>query len=162
MLIVVAGESSQKLYSCANAGATSSSQNAAALLIDLGTVDIRRVGIHCSGYSKWGVPSKIIGRRVCSAHNDESRPSLGRKRHEGSHQGGGLGSARAYAGGDGDARHRQHLVLRALVRVALVRVFVIPGWRFAHARPRIPVPGSVLGCFSWDRPRMTNPTISVS
>jgi len=79
MLIVVAGESSQKLYSCATAGATSSSQNAAALLIDLGTVDIRRVGTHCSGYSKWGVPSKIVGRRVCSAHNDESRPSLGRK-----------------------------------------------------------------------------------
>jgi hypothetical protein len=44
MLIVVAGISSRKLYSCANPGATSSSQNAAALLIDLGTVDIRRVG----------------------------------------------------------------------------------------------------------------------
>jgi len=44
MLIVVAGISSQKLYSCRNAGATSSSQIAAALLIDLGTVDIRRVG----------------------------------------------------------------------------------------------------------------------
>jgi hypothetical protein len=44
MLIVVAGISSQKLYSRATAGATLSSQNAAALLIDLGTVDIRRVG----------------------------------------------------------------------------------------------------------------------
>jgi hypothetical protein len=58
MLIVVAAESSQKLYSCATSGATTSSQNAAALLIDLGTVDIRCVGTHCSGYSKWGVPSK--------------------------------------------------------------------------------------------------------
>jgi hypothetical protein len=44
MLIVVAGESSLKLYSRGDAGATTSSQNAAALLIDLGTVDIRRVG----------------------------------------------------------------------------------------------------------------------
>src|SRR6266702_6690582 len=117
MLVVVAGKSSRKLYARVTSGATLSSQNAAALLIDLGTVDIRRVGTHCSGYSKWGVPSKIIGRRVCSAHSDESRPSLGRKWHEGSHQGGGLGSARAYAGGDGDAGHRQHIVLRALVRV---------------------------------------------
>jgi hypothetical protein len=44
MLFVVSGESSTKLYSCASAGATTSSQNAAALLIDLGTVDIRCVG----------------------------------------------------------------------------------------------------------------------
>jgi hypothetical protein len=44
MLFVVSGESSTKLYSCASAGATTSSQNAAALLNDLGTVDIRRVG----------------------------------------------------------------------------------------------------------------------
>jgi hypothetical protein len=44
MLIVVAAESSTKLYSRGDAGATTSSQNAAALLIDLGTVDIRRVG----------------------------------------------------------------------------------------------------------------------
>ncbi|MGY4505940.1 hypothetical protein ACVWYH_009897 [Bradyrhizobium sp. GM24.11] len=44
MLIVVAGISSQKLYSRSTAGATLSSQNAAALLIDPGTVDIRRVG----------------------------------------------------------------------------------------------------------------------
>jgi hypothetical protein len=58
MLIVVAGISSQKLYSCGDAGATSSSQIAAALLIDLGTVDIRRVGTHRGEYSKWGVPSK--------------------------------------------------------------------------------------------------------
>jgi hypothetical protein len=62
MLIVVVGASSRKLYSRSDAGATTSSQNAAALLIDLGTVDIRRVGTHCSEYSKWGVPSKIIGR----------------------------------------------------------------------------------------------------
>jgi hypothetical protein len=44
MLIVVAGASSAKLYSRRDAGATISSQNAAALLNDLGTVDIRRVG----------------------------------------------------------------------------------------------------------------------
>ncbi|MCK1479206.1 hypothetical protein IVB27_31835 [Bradyrhizobium sp. 197] len=44
MLFVVAGESSLKLYSRRDAGATTSSQNAAALLIDLGTVDIRCVG----------------------------------------------------------------------------------------------------------------------
>ncbi|UPK39582.1 hypothetical protein IVB18_21585 [Bradyrhizobium sp. 186] len=58
MLIVVVDESSRKLYARVTSGATLSSQNAAALLIDLGTVDIRRVGTHCSGYSKWGVPSK--------------------------------------------------------------------------------------------------------
>ncbi|WP_210164567.1 hypothetical protein [Bradyrhizobium sp. WSM3983] len=58
MLVVVVGPSSPKLYSRSTAGATLSSQNAAALLIDLGTVDIRRVGTHCSEYSKWGVPSK--------------------------------------------------------------------------------------------------------
>jgi hypothetical protein len=57
-LIVVVGQSSLKLYSRSTAGATLSSQNAAALLIDLGTVDIRRVGTHCSKYSTWGVPSK--------------------------------------------------------------------------------------------------------
>jgi hypothetical protein len=34
------------------------SQNAAALLFDLGTIDIRRVGTHQSEYSLWGVPSK--------------------------------------------------------------------------------------------------------
>ncbi|MDH6258681.1 hypothetical protein [Bradyrhizobium sp. BR13661] len=44
MLVVVVGASSKKLYSRGDAGATTSSQNAAALLIDLGTVDIRRVG----------------------------------------------------------------------------------------------------------------------
>jgi hypothetical protein len=44
MLIVVVRESSMKLYSRGDAGATTSSQNAAALLNDLGTVDIRRVG----------------------------------------------------------------------------------------------------------------------
>jgi hypothetical protein len=44
MLFIACGESSTKLYSCASAGATTSSQNAAALLIDLGTVDIRCVG----------------------------------------------------------------------------------------------------------------------
>jgi hypothetical protein len=52
MLIVGAWLSSPKLYSCATASATSSSQNAAALLIDLGTVDIRCMGTHCSGYSQ--------------------------------------------------------------------------------------------------------------
>jgi hypothetical protein len=55
MLFVVAGESSPKLYSRADAGATSSSQNAAALLIDLETVDIRRVGTHRGEYSRSGV-----------------------------------------------------------------------------------------------------------
>ena len=58
MLLVVSRESPGKLYARATSGATLSSQNAAALLIDLGTVGIRRVGTHCSGYSKWGVPSK--------------------------------------------------------------------------------------------------------
>ncbi|MBW7962264.1 hypothetical protein [Bradyrhizobium sp. BR 10261] len=43
-LIVVTGISTQKLYSQPDAGATLSSQIAAALLIDLGTVDIRCVG----------------------------------------------------------------------------------------------------------------------
>jgi hypothetical protein len=43
-LFVATGESSQRLYSRVDAGATSSSQIAAALLIDLDTVDIRRVG----------------------------------------------------------------------------------------------------------------------
>ncbi|NUR11688.1 MAG: hypothetical protein HOQ20_07570 [Bradyrhizobium sp.] len=55
MLIVVAGIGSQKLYSCADAGATSRSQIAAALLIDLGTVDIRRVGTNRGEYSRSGV-----------------------------------------------------------------------------------------------------------
>jgi hypothetical protein len=36
------------------------SQKAAALLIDLSIVDIRRVGTHPSEYSSWGVPSKNI------------------------------------------------------------------------------------------------------
>ncbi|WP_145927836.1 MULTISPECIES: hypothetical protein [Bradyrhizobium] len=58
MLFVVVGENSRKLYSHADAGATLSSQIAAALLIDLGTVDIRRVGTNRGEYSKWGVPSK--------------------------------------------------------------------------------------------------------
>jgi hypothetical protein len=52
MLFVGTGESSLKLYSCTDAGATSSSQNAAALLIDLGTVDIRRVGTNHGEYSQ--------------------------------------------------------------------------------------------------------------
>ncbi|MBR0686874.1 hypothetical protein JQ594_13175 [Bradyrhizobium manausense] len=54
MFIVVAGASSQKLYSCVDAGATLSSQIAAALLIDLGTVDIRRVGTNRGEYSQVG------------------------------------------------------------------------------------------------------------
>jgi hypothetical protein len=55
MLFAIAGESSLKLYSCADAGATSSSQIAAALLIDPGTIDIRRVGTRRGGYSRSGV-----------------------------------------------------------------------------------------------------------
>jgi hypothetical protein len=39
----------------ADAGATTSSQNAAALLIDLETIDIRRVGTDRGEYSKSGV-----------------------------------------------------------------------------------------------------------
>ncbi|MBR0971558.1 MULTISPECIES: hypothetical protein [Bradyrhizobium] len=64
MLFVVSGESSRKLYSCASAGATTSSQNAAALLIDLGTVDIRRVGTNRGEYSQGVFRVKTIGRRV--------------------------------------------------------------------------------------------------
>jgi hypothetical protein len=52
MLIVVAGKSSRKLYARVTSGATLSSQNAAALLIDLGTVDIRRVGTNHGEYSQ--------------------------------------------------------------------------------------------------------------
>jgi hypothetical protein len=54
MLFAIAGESSLKLYSCADAGATSSSQIAAALLIDPDTVDIRRVGTNRGEYSQVG------------------------------------------------------------------------------------------------------------
>jgi len=54
MLIVATGISSQKLYSCADAGATSSSQIAAALMIDLETVDIRCVGTNRGEYSQMG------------------------------------------------------------------------------------------------------------
>ncbi|WP_128925113.1 hypothetical protein [Bradyrhizobium guangxiense] len=64
MLFVATGESSQRLYSRLDAGATLSSQIAAALLIDPETVDIRRVGTNRGEYSQWGVPSKTIGRRV--------------------------------------------------------------------------------------------------
>jgi hypothetical protein len=78
MLIVVAAENFPKLYSRATSGATLSSQNAAALLIDLGTVDIRRVGTNHGEYSQGVFRVKTIGRRVRSARNDESRPSLGR------------------------------------------------------------------------------------
>jgi len=113
-LIVIAGISSPKFYARSDAGATSSSQIAAALLIDLGTVDIRRMGTNRGEYSNGVFRVTTIGRRVRSARIDESRPSLGRKRDEGSHQGGGLGSACAYAGGDSDARHRQCSVLLAL------------------------------------------------
>jgi hypothetical protein len=63
---------------CSTATATSSSQNAAALLIDLGTVDIRRVGTNHGEYSQGVFRVKTIDRRVRSARNDESRPSLGR------------------------------------------------------------------------------------
>jgi hypothetical protein len=58
LIVVIAGISSPKFYARGDAGATSSSQIAAALLIDLGTVDIRRVGTNRGEYSKWGVPSK--------------------------------------------------------------------------------------------------------
>ncbi|WP_342730875.1 hypothetical protein [Bradyrhizobium sp. B117] len=64
MLFVINGEYSPKLYSCATAGATSSSQIAAALLIDLGTVDIRRVGTNRGGYSQGVFRVKTIGRRL--------------------------------------------------------------------------------------------------
>jgi hypothetical protein len=60
-LVVVTGISSQKLYSQPDAGATSSSQIAAALLIDLGTIDIRRVGTHCGEYSSGVFRVKTIG-----------------------------------------------------------------------------------------------------
>jgi hypothetical protein len=64
MLFVFAGESTPKLYSCADAGATSSSQIAAALLIDPDTVDIRSVGTDRGEYSRSGVfRVKTIGRR---------------------------------------------------------------------------------------------------
>ncbi|WGD49148.1 hypothetical protein QA641_26305 [Bradyrhizobium sp. CB1650] len=59
--MILVGDGSGKLYSRADAGATSSSQIAAALLIDAGTVDIRRVGTIRGEYSKWGVPSKKTG-----------------------------------------------------------------------------------------------------
>ncbi|WP_136623743.1 hypothetical protein [Bradyrhizobium centrolobii] len=64
MFFIVVGESPRKFYSCDDAGATSSSQIAAALLIDLGTLDIRRVGTNRGEYSKWGVPSKKTGPSV--------------------------------------------------------------------------------------------------
>jgi hypothetical protein len=54
------------------------SQIAAALLFDLGTVDIRRVGTRQSEYSSRGVPSKAKSGRRAFAGIDESRPSLGR------------------------------------------------------------------------------------
>ncbi|QQO12249.1 hypothetical protein JJB99_22485 [Bradyrhizobium diazoefficiens] len=66
MLIVVAGIGSSKLYSGGDAGATTSSQNAAALLIDLGTVDIRRVGTHRGGYSQGVFRVQTIGRLCAS------------------------------------------------------------------------------------------------
>jgi hypothetical protein len=55
MLFVVAGDRLSKLYSRADAGATSSSQIAAALLIDPETIDIRRVGTNRGEYSRSGV-----------------------------------------------------------------------------------------------------------
>jgi hypothetical protein len=79
MLFVVAGGSSPKFYARSDAGATSSSQIAAVLLIDLGTIDIRSVGTNRGEYSNGVFRVKTIGRRVCSARIDESCPSLGRK-----------------------------------------------------------------------------------
>jgi hypothetical protein len=61
---------------------------------------------------------KIIDRPACLSRSDESCPSLGRK-HEASHQKGGLGGACANAGGDGNARHRQRHLLRAVKPRAL-------------------------------------------
>ncbi|MGT2435980.1 hypothetical protein ACU4GH_09055 [Bradyrhizobium betae] len=78
MLFVVVRESSHRLYSRDDAGATLSSQIAAALLIDLETVDIRRVGTHCGEYSRSGVfRVKQLAVGCASPRNDESRPSLG-------------------------------------------------------------------------------------
>lgn len=54
MLLAAIGENFLKLYSRADAGATSSSQIAAALLIDPDTVDIRRVGTNRGEYSQVG------------------------------------------------------------------------------------------------------------
>jgi hypothetical protein len=54
MLLVTIGEGSGRLYSRLDAGATSSSQIAAALLIDPDTVDIRRVGTNRGAYSQVG------------------------------------------------------------------------------------------------------------
>ncbi|WP_314946012.1 hypothetical protein [Bradyrhizobium cosmicum] len=62
MLFVVSGESPGKLYARATSGATLSSQNAAALLIDLGTVDIRCVGTKRGEYSQGVFRVKTIGR----------------------------------------------------------------------------------------------------
>src|SRR5260221_10396208 len=56
-------------------------------------------------------------------------------RHEGRRQEGGLGSARAHAGGDGNARHRQHCLLLA----------VKPSLRGAHATNQ----SSFLSVASW-------------
>jgi hypothetical protein len=69
----------QKPYLAADAEATRLSQIAAALLFELGTVDIRRVGTQQSEYSSRGVPSKNDDRRKRFTRNDESRPSLGRQ-----------------------------------------------------------------------------------
>ncbi|MBB4373363.1 hypothetical protein GGD63_006185 [Bradyrhizobium sp. cir1] len=61
MLLVAIGESSQRLYSRMDAGATSSSQIAAALLNDPEMVDIRRVGTNRGGYSQGVFRVKTIG-----------------------------------------------------------------------------------------------------
>lgn len=66
--------------------------------------------VGCSEYSK---PD-----RRALAGNDELRPGLGSRVQgevdEGRHQEGGLGGARADAGGDGHDRHRQLRLLHAL------------------------------------------------
>ncbi|UUO29656.1 MULTISPECIES: hypothetical protein [Bradyrhizobium] len=64
MLLVAIGAGFRRLYSRVDAGATSSSQIAAALLIDPDTVDIRRVGTNRGGYSQGVFRVKTIGRRV--------------------------------------------------------------------------------------------------
>src|SRR6266404_6119729 len=61
-----------------------------------------------------GVPRKILTSVSALARNDDSRPGLGEP-HEGSHQKGVLGGARANAGGDGNARHRERALLLAII-----------------------------------------------
>jgi hypothetical protein len=65
-----------------------------------------------------GVFRVKLGPLFALSRNGESRPSLWGEWHEGSHQKGGLGSARANPGGDGNARHRQRRLLLAVTVIA--------------------------------------------